>query len=785
MGHDSPARVAREGNTINYPLQLTSFVGREREIAEVTRLLATTRLLTLTGAGGCGKTRLALRVADEVALAYPDGVWLVELAALADPILVPQAVASAIGVRVAPGSTVTDTLAESLRAKTFLVILDNCEHVVAAAARLVEALLGHCPKLRVVATSREALGATGETTWRVPSLAVPPDREADATVERLAQLESVRLFTERARAARPDFAVTAENAPAVAEVCRRLDGIPLALELAAARVRVFSVKQIAARLNDRFSLLTAGPRTAPPRQQTLRAALDWSYALLAEPERALLRRLSVFAGGWSFEAVEEVAAGDGIQAYALLDLLAPLVDKSLVIAEEQRGAVRYRLLETIRQYAHDRLLEAGEADSARERHLAFFLGLAEDAEPKLRGSEAHLFLDRLDQDHDNLRAALEWSLAPTRRDDAALRLSGALAWFWWQRSYYDEGRRWLERALAAAPRPSAARMKALHGAGWLAQHRRDAVVARALLNESLLLARALGDRWTVALALHHLGRVAYYEGDPAAARALGEQSLAVAEQVGDDWLIAWAVHLLGLAAHIAADYPAARAYYERSLAIRREIGYQEGIGVVLGLIGAVALREGELGQACALLREALAVIRAALGPWGLAPILAGFSRLAAAQGQPIRAVRLGAFAARLSESYHMPLIPLFEALATEGLAMAGQALGPAAYAAAWEEGRMLRLEDAVAEALAIEAAPAPAPPARATEAGEHGPFGDLTATEARVLRLLADGRTTKEIAVELAVAVSTVDRHITHIYQKLGVRNRAEATAAALKHGLV
>jgi non-specific serine/threonine protein kinase len=261
--------------------------------------------------------------------------------------------------------------------------------------------------------------------------------------------------------------------------------------------------------------------------------------------------------------------------------------------------------------------------------------------------------------------------------------------------------------------------------------------------------------------------------------------LVVAEEVGDDWLIAWAVHLLGLAAHIAADYPVARAYYARSLAIRRELGYQEGVGVVLALLGAVALREGELGQARALYREALAVMRAVFGPWGLAPLLAGFSRLAAAQGQSIRAVRLGAFAAGLSEAYHMPLIPLIEALATEGLVMAGQALGPAAYAAAWVEGRALALADAVAEALAVEAAPAVGAPLRATESGEHGPITGLTATEVRVLRLLAEGHTTKEIAAELAVAVSTVDRHITHIYQKLGVRNRAEATVVALRHGVV
>ena len=720
-------------------------------------------------------------MAEEARGTYPDGAWLVELAALADPALVAQAVALAVGVREVPGRTVAESLVDSLRGRTLLLILDNCEHVVAAAARLADALLRNCPRLRILTTSREPLGSAGETTWRVPSLTSPPPSGADeSSLERVAGYEAARLFIDRARAARPHFTATDRDAPALAEICRRLDGIPLAIELAAARVRVFSVEQIAARLDDRFRLLTAGPRTALPRQQTLRATVDWSYTLLSDPERALLRRLSVFAGGWTFEAAEAVAAGDGIHPYAVLDLLAQLVDKSLVLTEEQGGAVRYRLLDTVRQYAHDRLQEAGEAERTRDRHLAYLLRLAEEAEPKLRGVEYRWFLDRLEEEHDNLRVALEWSLTPARRDEAALKLSGALAWFWWLRSYHDEGRRWLARALAATPDRSAARMKALHGAGWLAQHQRDSATARELLAESLRMARELDDRWTVALALHHLGRVAYYDDDPTTARSLARESLAVAEDVGDPWLIAWPLHLLGIAAHIEADYPTARAYYERSLAMRRELGYQEGIGVLLALLGMVALREGELGQAHARLKEALAVMQAVVGPWGLAPILAGFSHLAAALGQSIRAVRLGAFATAVSESYHTPLIPFSEALLTEGLDMAKQRLGQTAHAAAWTEGTAMSLDQAVAEALAVEVAP----PARLPESRAGGPFDELTPAEVQVLRLLAGGRTTKEIAAELVVAVSTVDRHITHIYGKLGVRNRAEATAFALKHGL-
>lgn len=785
MSLDSPPLPTPKEPPCNLPLPLTSFIGREREIAEVTRLLTTTRLLTLTGAGGCGKTRLALQVAADVLGAYPDGAWLVELAALADPTLVAQAVAAAIGAREIPGSTVTDSLVDYLRTKSLLLILDNCEHVVGAAAQLVDALLRRCPGVRVLSTSREALGGAGETAWRVPSLAVPPAFAAnDASLERLTTYGAVRLFIDRALATRPGFTVTTQNASALAEICRRLDGIPLAIELAAARLRVLSVEQVAARLDDRFRLLTAGQRTAMPRQQTLRATVDWSYTLLSEPERVLVRRLSVFAGGWTFEAAEAVAAGEGIHTYAVLDLLAQLVDKSLVIAEEQRGAVRYRLLETIRQYARDKLLDAGEAERTRARHFTTFLALAEEAEPTLRGTGDRVALDRFEAEHDNLRLALEWALA-AGSSEAALRLSGALTWFWWVRSYHDEGRRWLARALASQPDRSAARMKALHGAGWLAHHQREAVMARELLSESLVIARELDDRWTIALVLHHLGRVAYFDNDPATARTLGEESLAVAEETGDAWLIAWALHLLGLAAHIATDYPTARAYYVRSLAMRRELGYQEGIGILLILLGIVAVREEDYVEALAHYREGVEAVQAVQGPWGLLMPLASLAHVAAAQGQPLRAIRLAGAVAALGGTYQTPLIPLMETLLIEGVDLARQALTEAAYAAAWAAGQAMSLEEALAEASAVEAVPPATAHARTSDPQEGGPFGTLTTAEVQVLRRLASGRTTKEIAAELVIAVSTVDRHLTHVYQKLGVRNRAEATALAHRHGLI
>ncbi|MPZ14871.1 MAG: tetratricopeptide repeat protein [Chloroflexi bacterium] len=774
----------------NLPLELTSFIGREREAAEVARLLAEapsgSRLLTLTGAGGCGKTRLALRVAQDSLGVYSGGVWLVDLAPLTDPELVPLVVAGVLGVQQPPGHPPVDALADYLRPRSALLVLDNCEHLVTASGQLAEAILRSCPRLRILATSRAVLGAHGETTWRVPSLAVPPAPSgAGSSVDLFAGSEAVRLFLDRAAAVRSDLAPTDQSLWSMSEICRRLDGIPLAIELAAARLNVLSVEQIAARLDDCFGLLTGGQRTAMPRHQTLRATVDWSYGLLSEPERALLRRLSVFAGGWTLEAAERVGGGEGIEPYAVLDLLSLLIDKSLVMADQQRRSLRYRLLETIRQYAFGKLGEMGEVERTRARHLDYVLRLAEDAEPKLRLTEQPIWAEQLAAEHDNLGAALEWGLTADRTE-AALRLSGALAWFWWLRGTHDEGRRWLTRALAAAPERSTARVRALHGAGWLAHHQRDSATARALLDESLSIARETGDRWSVAWVLHLLGRVAYFENDPLRTRALAEDSLAIAEELSDDWLIAWALHLFGLAAYISADYPAARAYYAQSLEIRQRIGYQEGVTILLQLLGIAAFREGDFVQARERSRELLAAMRGhPVAPWLWSQVFAVFTGLAAAQAQPERAARLAGATAVLGETYHTRPIPMAEALLTEGLARASAELDEAGYAAAWGHGRRMSVEESIADALAVEVdVPSSPDPLRLGTHVKANPAG-LTPTEIRVLRLLANGRTTREIAEALVVAISTVDRHLTHIYTKLGVRNRAAAASFAVKQGLV
>jgi predicted ATPase/DNA-binding CsgD family transcriptional regulator len=788
----SETRTATELH--NLPLSLTSFIGRKRERDEVKRLLASTaagsRLLTLTGAGGCGKTRLALEVAREAAGDYPGGVWLVDLTPISDPTLVPQAVASVLGVREAVDRPIRETLVDFLRAKTLLLLLDNCEHLVGASAELAEMILRSCPSVRILATSQEILGAAGETTWRVPSLAVPapPNRSASGgtsgngigSTAELLEYESVRLFVERASAMRPGFAVSEQSLPAVVEICRRLDGIPLAIELAAARIKLFSVEQIAGGLDDVFRLLSGGQRTAVARQQTLRATVDWSHQLLSGPERILLRRLSVFAGGWTFEAAESVCAGEGLQRHGVLDLLGLLVDKSLVLAEEHQGAVRYRLLETIRQYASEKLQEAGEAERLSDQHRDFFLRLAEEADVELRGSEQRRWLDHLEVEHDNLRTALRWSLA-TGHSEAAVRLSGALSWYWSYRGYVEEGRRGLAQALAMSPEPSAARMRALNGAAWLAHNSADSNAAQELLEESLSIALERSDHWAQAWVTHLLGRVAYYRNDPDRARDLGQQSLIMAERIGDRWLVAWALHLLGLAAHIGADYETAGEYYARSLEIRREIGYPMGILMLQQLIGDIAFRAGDVIEAYQRWRESLVVLRE-LGHRGIANSLAAFASLAAALDQPVRAVRLAAATAMMSESSQTPPIPLAAGLLGDGLARAREALDQATFAAAWTDGQALSIDQCFAEALAVELSPSTetvqlAAPTITLRAG-------LTATELQVLRLLALGCTTREIADELVIAVSTVDRHLTHIYGKLGVRNRTQATAFALQHGL-
>jgi non-specific serine/threonine protein kinase len=508
----------------------------------VKALLQRTNLLTLTGSGGTGKTRLSLQVAADVLEDYPDGVRLVELAALTDPALVPQTVATALGIREAPNEPMTTTLVTTLKAKQMLLVLDNCEHLLDASANLVDVLLKSCPKLRVLASSREALGIGGESAYRVPSLTVPPPPLSSplekggargVTPHSLSEYESVRLFIERAVAANTAFAVTSKNALSLASVCHHLDGIPLAIELAAARVRAMPVDEIEARLDSRFRLLTGGSRTAQPRQQTLKALIDWSYDLLNEPERSLLGRLSVFSGGWRLEAAEAVCSGKGIEEWEILDLLTSLVDKSLVVYEEREAEARYRMLETVRQYARDRLVESGESDVVRERHRDYFLALSEEAESKLSGPEQGVWLERLEEEHENLRVGQDWSLSEAASGEA-LRFCGALQRFWWTRGHLWEGRERCVRALGATggQERTSERGKAFNGAGVLVSYQGDYASARAYFEESLTIQREIGDRSGISFSLEAFASLAARESRSERAAALLAGAEALREEIG-------------------------------------------------------------------------------------------------------------------------------------------------------------------------------------------------------------------------------------------------------------
>jgi non-specific serine/threonine protein kinase len=579
------------------PLVLTSFVGRERERAEVARLLAETRLLTLTGVGGVGKTRLALEAARAALADYPDGTWLVELAALVDPALVPHTIAVALGVVEHPGRPLNETLAAWLAGKRLLIVLDNCEHLLDVCASLADALLRVAPGLAILATSREPLRIAGETAWPAPPLTLP-DLQTLPSLDDLPRSEAVRLFIDRATAARPDFRLTPENAVAVAQLCVRLDGLPLAIELAAARVRSLPPAELAARLGRRFQLLTGGSRAALPRHQTLRAALDWSYDLLAEDERRVLRRLSVFAGGATIAAAEAVCVGDGLAPADVLPLLLRLVERSLVLAEPAGDEARYRLLETVRQYAGERLEEAGEETTTRDRHAAWGLALAEQAEPALHTAEQLLWQARLDAEHDNLRAALAWSLDQDR--EAGLRLAGWPWPYWRGRRHYSEGRRWLERLLDRTRAPTRWRAKALLGVGQLAFEQGDSITAHARLDEGLALSRGLAEPRLVAWALRDLAHVHIDLGDLARARVEVEEGLTLCRTLGEPADLAATLITLGRIHKRDGTYQRARAVLDEGLALARLVGDRWLIGDALGWLGQVAWEQGDYQRARAL-----------------------------------------------------------------------------------------------------------------------------------------------------------------------------------------
>jgi predicted ATPase/class 3 adenylate cyclase len=758
---DFPPLQTLEAHPNNLPAQPTPLIGREVELAAVQRLLQRegVRLVTLTGAGGTGKTRLGLQIAAELLEEFADGVFFVDLAPIRDPDLVVPTIAQALGIREAEGRSLSESLKAFLREKQVLLLLDNFEQVLAAAPRVAELLAG-APRLKVLVTSRAILRLRGEHDFPVPPLALP-DRGRLPNRELLSQYAAVALFIQRAVAARPEFAVTNENAPSVAEICHRLDGLPLAIELAAARVRLLPPEGLLSRLEQRLPVLVGGARDLPERQQTLRGAIGWSYDLLAEREQRLFRRLSVFVGGCTLEAAEAVCSADGDLPIDLLEGIGLLVDQSLLRQDEPAEGVgallvgalsatpsesgrawepRFGMLETIREYARERLEASGEGDAARRRHAQFFLALAERAEPELRGRAQGEWLARLEREHENLRAALDWCQAAEDSAEAGLRLAAALGWFWQVRGDWSEGRERLAclLALTGAAARTAARAHALEAAGLLAWRQSDLEAARALREESLAICQELGDRQGIAFSLGGLGLLVRDQGDYAAARRLFEEALAINRALGNRCEQEFDLHWLGYVAVAEGDYARAKTFFEEALATNQATGYLGGPS--FRALGELALMQGDYAAAHQIFEEALRTaqelkykldiarclkglgdvadgqgddetaqalyaksltIYGELGyKPGIAGLLQAFAARAATRGQAERAARLLGAADPLLETLGPRFEPALWPPSVRDMSAVRARLGEEASAAAWAAGRALTIEQAVAEAMA-------------------------------------------------------------------------------------
>jgi len=732
----------------NLPVQLTSFIGREKEMTEIKQMLSEHRLTTLTGSGGAGKSRLSLQVATEVLDLFPNGIWFVELAPLTEPGLIPQTILSAVGIQAQQGYIAMERLHDFLREKTSLLILDNCEHLIEACARLVETLLNIAPNLKILASSREALGVKGEQAWHVPSLSAPNIKHLPP-FDQLPQYESVHLFIDRAQLVQPHFILTNENAPAVAKICQRLDGIPLAIELAAARLRTLSAEQVAARLDDRFRLLTGSTRTALPRQQTLRALIDWSYDLLFENERTLLRRLAVFSGGWTLEAAEQVCGDESIKTDDILDLLDHLVDKSLVVVESgQNQETRYHYMETIRQYARERLSESSESATYRNRHLTYFLKWVGEIEPGLRGPQQVELVNRLVNDIDNLRAALEWS--QDSDPESGLQLASMLKWFWHFRGLFDEGSGWLDNLLVSSKESGVEidpllKARSLSVLAWLSLWLGNMQTARTSVNESLDLCKknqgstsdlitadnyyiystinfikgenleqeklivekglaiyqALGNKFGIAEMSSALFGNALLSGDLETASHWNEAAVRIRKELGDKDGLAYDLTLGAAIPLLRRDYKSAKQMLTAAVEACRETPYDFDLVLAFGNLGVTCLFDGNVAQALDYFLQVVTLAYEKSNTIFKTFSLYNLVLLLFTKKQYSTAVQLNGAMEGL-KTYNIILIfdlPIVHDTLQRSLHEAREALGEAEYNAAYAEGRAMTLDQAIAYAL--------------------------------------------------------------------------------------
>jgi len=766
---DAPPHGAPGGGPGALPRPLTSFIGRERELAEARRLLERNCLLTLTGPGGSGKTRLCIELAVQVAADYPDGVYFVRLAPVRDPALVPSSIGQGVGLPDSGGRPLVQHLASYLRDRNLLLILDNFEHLLAAAP-VVAQLLAQARNLRIVVSSRSPLRVSGEQECPVPPLALPR-QDAAATVSSVAACESVRLFAERAAAAVPGFAVDERSAGVVAQIVRRLDGLPLAIELAAARIRLLPPEAIALRLGHSLALLTGGGRDLPDRQQTLRATIEWSYDLLSEEGKTLLAACSVFRGGIDLDVIESVCRQAGI-GVTVLDGLQELVDQSLLRPLQASGAPRYLMLETIREFAAERLADTPPAAGLHQAHAAAFLALAEQAARPLTGLGQREWLERLDVEHNNIRAAMDWY----RLQDppAALRLAAAMSWFWSLHGYYTEGRQRLRQLLGLVPGENTLRVRALNGAAWLALDQGDYPDADRLLSESTELSRRLNDKIGEGMAAVFRCRNMISSDRIAEAASHGERALALLSQADDRPGIAFALFFLALNAQFTGNLVAACGLHERCVTLCGELGFESLGARALQPLGIARLELGDLAAARTALEQGLPA-SVAVGDRFIIPIgLSGFAGLAAKTGKHRMALRLSGAAEAYRDIYGSAQPAPLRAYLENWLAPSLQTAGAAA-ARLVAEGRQMTLAVALEYALADEPEDAWGP----------GPGQALTRREREVAVLVAGGLTNRDVAARLSLSVRTVEVHVDHILTKLGFRTRTQLAAWAHEQGLL